>query len=84
MDTYPTGDMWRDRSIEWFMAQCREGRFSDGEHSARTLLRLAAGEADHLSGQYLTPDSDLSVPSGLFDSSDRPSRSDGIGVLTAS
>ncbi|MFF7987560.1 SDR family NAD(P)-dependent oxidoreductase [Streptomyces sp. NPDC007901] len=87
MDTYPTGDVWRDRSIEWFMAQRREGRFTDPEHSARTLLRFAAGEADHLSGHYLTPDSDLSVPSGLSDpsgSSDRPGHSDGRGALAAS
>ncbi|MET7458133.1 SDR family oxidoreductase [Streptomyces sp. NPDC005574] len=87
MDTYPTGDVWRDRSVEWFIAQRREGRFTDPEHSARTLLRLAAGEADHLSGQYLTPDSDLSDPSGLFEpsgSTDRSARSDGGKALATS
>ncbi|MGW7514384.1 SDR family NAD(P)-dependent oxidoreductase [Streptomyces sp. NPDC054796] len=60
LDRHPTGDPWTDRIGEWILTQRDEGRFTPPEHAAHTLLRLAEGDADHLSGHYITPDTELS------------------------
>ncbi|GAB2805355.1 SDR family NAD(P)-dependent oxidoreductase [Streptomyces daliensis] len=63
LDHHPTGDPWTDRIGEWILTQRDEGRFTPPEHAAHALLRLADGDADHLSGHYITPDTELS-PAG--------------------
>ncbi|WAP54160.1 type I polyketide synthase [Streptomyces sp. S465] len=55
-----TGERWSDEVTSWMMSERDAGRFADPERSAATLIRLLAGEADSLSGRYLTVDDDLS------------------------
>jgi len=44
---------------DWFRAQIADGRSVDAETSARQLVRLATGDADALSGRYITAYDDL-------------------------
>ena len=44
---------------EWFRTQIAEGRSVDADASAEQLVRLARGDADALSGRYLTAYDDL-------------------------
>lgn len=50
---------WSDMVSGWFRKESEQGRFTDLDQSAATLVRLARGEADAESGGYFTPDSTL-------------------------
>ncbi|SES40800.1 type I polyketide synthase [Lentzea albida] len=54
-----TGDSRVDGVSAWMADQRDGGRLTDPEESARMLVRLVSGEADSLSGSYLTPEDDL-------------------------
>ncbi|GGY03053.1 polyketide synthase [Streptomyces minutiscleroticus] len=56
-----TGERWSDEVRAWLLAQRENRRLVDPGRSARMLVRLAAGEADPLSGQYLTVDDDIAT-----------------------
>ena len=60
---HPTGDPWEDLVGDWLLAQRTAGRFTEPERAAGQLVRIAAGEADELSGGYLTPD--CALPAAL-------------------
>jgi acyl transferase domain-containing protein/acyl carrier protein/enoyl-[acyl-carrier-protein] reductase (NADH) len=46
---------------DWLADQRDGGRFTEPEQAAAMLLRLLSGEADVLSGSYLTPEDDLAA-----------------------
>jgi len=48
-----------DRVRTWADPERAAGRFTPVSRAVSTLLRLAAGDADPLSGQYITVDDDL-------------------------
>lgn len=50
---------WADGIADWLRDEERAGRYTAPDATAAMLARLVAGEADALSGAYLTPDSDL-------------------------
>lgn len=52
---------WADGIADWLRNEEQAGRYTDPEATSAMLIRLIAGEADALSGAYLTPDSDLST-----------------------
>ncbi|MGW0790139.1 SDR family NAD(P)-dependent oxidoreductase [Streptomyces sp. NPDC002911] len=54
-----TGERWSDEVRAWLLAQRESHRLADPRRSAEMLVRLAAGEADPLSGRYLTVEDDL-------------------------
>lgn len=54
-----TGDSRFEGVGAWMADQRDGGRLTDPEESARLLVRLVFGEADALSGSYLTPEDDL-------------------------
>ncbi|MCG8928080.1 type I polyketide synthase [Lentzea sp. CC55] len=54
-----TGDRHVDDVGAWMADQRDSGRFTTPEDSSEMLVRLVAGEADALSGSYLTPEDDL-------------------------
>ncbi|MFB6891316.1 SDR family NAD(P)-dependent oxidoreductase [Kitasatospora sp. NPDC056327] len=58
----PQPGTWPERIQRWYLREHAEGRTTPVEHSVRGVLRLAAGAADHLSGQYLTHDHADLVP----------------------
>ncbi|SES32646.1 meso-butanediol dehydrogenase / (S,S)-butanediol dehydrogenase / diacetyl reductase [Lentzea xinjiangensis] len=55
-----TGDRHVDGVGAWMADQRDGGRFTTPEDSSEMLVRLVTGEADALSGSYLTPEDDLS------------------------
>jgi acyl transferase domain-containing protein/NAD(P)-dependent dehydrogenase (short-subunit alcohol dehydrogenase family)/acyl carrier protein len=57
----PTGELWRDRVGDWLLSQRESGRFTSPQDAGAMLLRLVSGEADPLSGSYLTPDDDIAA-----------------------
>ncbi|QKV74031.1 type I polyketide synthase [Amycolatopsis sp. Hca4] len=70
VDVGITGDQLRrartrDRHLngigDWLADQRDGGRFTEPERAAVMLLRLLSGEADALSGSYLTPEDDLTA-----------------------
>ncbi|GAA2622027.1 SDR family NAD(P)-dependent oxidoreductase [Streptomyces axinellae] len=61
LDLGLTGERWSDEVTSWMRAERAAGRFADPERSASVLVRLVAGDADALSGRYLTSDDDLSA-----------------------
>ncbi|MFF9691156.1 SDR family NAD(P)-dependent oxidoreductase [Streptomyces sp. NPDC014623] len=54
-----TGERWSDEVRAWLLAQRESQRLADPRRSADMLVRLAAGEADPLSGRYLTLEDDI-------------------------
>ncbi|MET8981193.1 SDR family oxidoreductase [Streptomyces sp. NPDC004539] len=54
LDRHPTGDPWEDRVGDWLLTQRAQGAFTAPDEAVAALLRLAAGQADPLSGHYLT------------------------------
>ncbi|QDI72806.1 polyketide synthase [Streptomyces calvus] len=54
-----TGERWSDEVRAWLLAQRESRRLVDPRRSAEMLVRLASGEADPLSGRYLTVDDDI-------------------------
>ncbi|MER5556189.1 SDR family NAD(P)-dependent oxidoreductase [Streptomyces sp. NPDC002793] len=56
-----TGERWSDEVRSWLLEQREGGRLVDPRRSAEMLVRLAAGEADALSGRYLTVDDDIAA-----------------------
>ncbi|WP_176947115.1 type I polyketide synthase [Lentzea fradiae] len=54
-----TGNRYVDGIAAWVADQREGGRFTTPEESTAMLLRLVSGEADALSGSYLTPEDDL-------------------------
>ncbi|SDO73421.1 type I polyketide synthase [Lentzea jiangxiensis] len=54
-----TGDRHVDGVGAWMADQRDGGRFTTPEASSEMLVRLVSGEADALSGGYLTPEDDL-------------------------
>ncbi|WP_329792575.1 SDR family NAD(P)-dependent oxidoreductase [Lentzea sp. DG1S-22] len=54
-----TGDRHIDGVGAWMADQRDSGRFTTPEDSSEMLVRLVAGEADALSGSYLTPEDEL-------------------------
>ncbi|WP_434444136.1 SDR family NAD(P)-dependent oxidoreductase [Lentzea sp. E54] len=60
LEAAETGDSRIDGVAAWMADQRDGGRFTAPEVSAEMLVRLVAGEADELSGSYLTPEDDLS------------------------
>ncbi|WP_431045351.1 SDR family NAD(P)-dependent oxidoreductase [Streptomyces sp. P1-3] len=59
LDRHPSGNPWTDRIGEWLQKQRAEGRFTSPRRATETLLRLAEGQADELSGSYLTAGDDI-------------------------
>lgn len=59
LDRGQVGDRWADLVLTWLQDQERNGRLTRPADAARVLVRLVAGEADALSGRYLTVDDDL-------------------------
>ena len=57
LEKAPGLDDWSVQVARWVRQQAAEGHFTDIEQSTATFLRIARGDADHLSGRYLTPDS---------------------------
>ncbi|MDQ2587911.1 SDR family NAD(P)-dependent oxidoreductase [Saccharothrix yanglingensis] len=55
-----TGDRHLDGVGAWMADQRDGGRFTEPGASSEMLVRLVSGEADALSGSYLTPEDDLS------------------------
>ncbi|MFE9825595.1 SDR family NAD(P)-dependent oxidoreductase [Streptomyces sp. NPDC005791] len=54
-----TGERWSDEVRSWLLEQRESRRLADPRRSAEMLVRLAAGEADALSGRYLTVEDDI-------------------------
>ncbi|MCX2954721.1 type I polyketide synthase [Lentzea sp. NEAU-D7] len=54
-----TGDRHLDGVGAWMADQRDSGRFTEPEVSSEMLVKLVSGEADALSGSYLTPEDDL-------------------------
>ncbi|SDD13304.1 SDR family NAD(P)-dependent oxidoreductase [Actinokineospora iranica] len=52
-------DPWEEKVAEFFRHEKDEGRFTSIEQAKSTLLRLVTGEADTLSGRYVTAEDDL-------------------------
>jgi NAD(P)-dependent dehydrogenase (short-subunit alcohol dehydrogenase family) len=50
------------RRRDWLLRQLGEGRGTPVERTVRAVAALAAGDADHLSGRYLTVDDVLGAP----------------------
>ncbi|MBB5159998.1 SDR family NAD(P)-dependent oxidoreductase [Saccharopolyspora phatthalungensis] len=57
----PTGDVWTDRIGDWLQEQRDSGNFTTPERANEVLIQLAAGQADALSGRYLTVEDDLAA-----------------------
>ncbi|QNP75555.1 SDR family oxidoreductase [Streptomyces roseirectus] len=55
------GDPWQRRVDSWLAAQRRAGRYTTLPVALTNLLRLASGEADALTGRYLTYEDDLTA-----------------------
>jgi NAD(P)-dependent dehydrogenase (short-subunit alcohol dehydrogenase family) len=51
-----TGDPWADKILDWMLRKRDNGDFTPLGTSARALVAVAAGAAEHLSGQYVTID----------------------------
>ncbi|MFF0448164.1 SDR family NAD(P)-dependent oxidoreductase [Streptomyces sp. NPDC004609] len=63
MNGTPERNTWEERIQRWYLREHAAGRTTHTDLSTRGALLLAAGTADHLSGQYLTPDHpDLTGP----------------------
>ncbi|MFI9271995.1 SDR family NAD(P)-dependent oxidoreductase [Kitasatospora sp. NPDC052896] len=56
LDGHPEPDTWDERIQRWYLREHAAGRTTPTDLSTHGALLLAAGAADHLSGEYLTPD----------------------------
>jgi NAD(P)-dependent dehydrogenase (short-subunit alcohol dehydrogenase family) len=60
---HPEPGTWEERIRHWYLDEHAAGRTTPVALSVHGVLLLAAGAADHLSGQYVTPDHpDLTAP----------------------
>ncbi|MFM9441280.1 SDR family NAD(P)-dependent oxidoreductase [Streptomyces acidiscabies] len=59
--TEETGNPWQRRVDSWLAAQRRAGRYTALPDALGNLLRLIGGEADALTGRYLTYEDDLAA-----------------------
>ncbi|NML54818.1 SDR family NAD(P)-dependent oxidoreductase [Streptomyces sp. R302] len=64
LDGRPEPGSWDERIQAWYLREHAAGRTTPTALSTRGALLLAAGAADHLSGQYLTPEHPALAPAG--------------------
>ncbi|MEU8434736.1 SDR family NAD(P)-dependent oxidoreductase [Streptomyces sp. NPDC029216] len=64
LDGRPEPGSWDERIQDWYLREHAAGRTTPTALSTRGALLLAAGAADHLSGQYLTPEHPALAPAG--------------------
>jgi hypothetical protein len=69
---------------QWFQGLFAEGRDTPIERSVHTVLRLAAGDADALSGRYLSVEDDFDTLADQLPPSHPPTmlRVNGIAALS--
>ncbi|MER6910549.1 SDR family NAD(P)-dependent oxidoreductase [Streptomyces sp. NPDC000594] len=77
MERHPTGNPWTDRVGAWLLDQRGKDAFTPPDRAAAALLRLARGEADALSGRYLTTDALLAPPGAGTDPAGEPGPPEG-------
>lgn len=58
---HETENPWQRRVDSWLASQRRAGRYASLDASLGNLLRLVSGEADALTGRYLTYEDDLTA-----------------------
>ncbi|MFD5554678.1 SDR family NAD(P)-dependent oxidoreductase [Streptomyces sp. NPDC127068] len=56
METTAEEDSWEGKAKHWLLRERAQGRTTSTDVGVRGALLLAAGVADHLTGQYLTSD----------------------------